>query len=97
MGPIMVQDGDVVSFDRLPPERERRVWQEWLRRHGVDPKDVAVPGRIERREAEYQLRYVAYALTPDGAKMLSRDRTDVERVTRVFQMEGRPLPFPSMT
>lgn len=84
---------DVREFDEPPPPAERLVWCEWLRRHGVDPSDVVIPGFIERRPDRYQLAYEACARNPDGSYFLSADRQTV-RVVHVFQMEAPPLPFP---
>lgn len=79
-------------FDRLPIEPRRRRWQEWLRRHGVDPNKVIVPGWIERREQEYRLAYESYELDEHGNPAWDND--DIVRVARFVQLEGPPLPFP---
>ena len=48
-----------VVFDRMPPTPDRLVWCEWLRRHGINPSQVAVR-YLERREDTYQIVYVTW-------------------------------------
>jgi hypothetical protein len=81
-------------FERLPPEPELSIWREWLRRHGVDPNDVAVSGGIERDEQNYWLIYTSFEWGPDGLPVIDPETRDVVTVDRVFQLEGPPLPFP---
>lgn len=81
-------------FEHMPLEPERSVWLEWLRRHGVDPNDVAVSGGIERDEQNYRLIYTSYEWGSDGFPVIDPITRDTITVERVFQLEGPPLPFP---
>jgi len=74
--------------------RDREIWQDWLRRHSVDPNDVAVPGWIRRNRQQYRVEYLAYALDEHGRVRLTPDHTDAVREPRFVQLEGPPLPFP---
>lgn len=85
---------DRVEFDRLPPEPELSIWRHWMRQHGVDPSDVAVPGWIERHPDTCRLVYGSYERDERGLPRWDRACDDAVRVTRVFQMEAPPLPFP---
>lgn len=86
------------EFDRLPPEPVRLAVCDWLRTHGINPNDVAVPGWIERRPATYQVAYQGYEWETDDdgspRPRLTDDRSDAIRRERVLQLEARPLPFP---
>ena len=87
-----------VEFDEAPPRAVREAWAEWLRKHGVDPSDVlASGGWIERRPDAYQLRYASLVKGPDGRYLYDQERRTAVRETRVFQMEGPPLPFPDLS
>jgi hypothetical protein len=86
---------DRIEFDTMPPDAERTAWCEWLRRHGIDPNVVLVPGWIERRPEAYQVAYLSAELDEETGHI----RWDTERrvpvfVTAVAQLEGPPLPFP---
>jgi hypothetical protein len=83
-----------VEFTQMPPEAERLEWCEWLRRHGINPSEVPVPGWIERRVQEYRVAYLAYALNERGQRYLNPEKTDAVREERYVQLEGPPLPFP---
>lgn len=79
------------EFPRCPRGAELAVWQDWLRRHGVDPDEVRVDF-IERRPEQRQLVY----------SRLRRERSDDGRGYEVHflgihveQLEGVPLPFPA--
>jgi hypothetical protein len=103
---------DRVEFSDLPPEPERLVWCEWLRRHGVDPRRVlATGGFIERREDTCQLAYAAIErvrvatppvvrFTHEGEPWDVVESIQVEdklaKVEVVFQLEAPPLPWPQM-
>jgi hypothetical protein len=61
---------------------------------GADPHDGAVPGWIERDEHAFQLVHAAYVKDHSGRIVFTDGAA--ERTTRVFQMEGPPLPFPTL-
>jgi hypothetical protein len=83
-----------VEFTQMPPESERQEWCEWLRRHGINPSEVPVPGWIERRVPEYQVRIHVYTRNEQGALIKNAERTGAVTETRIVQLEGPPLPFP---
>jgi hypothetical protein len=88
---------DAVEFDRLPPEPERRIWCEWLRAHGVDPCDVAVPGWIERREAARQLVWLSQeGAAAHGVDVCGNRVGWPTCILRVLQLESPPLPWPTL-
>jgi hypothetical protein len=84
-----------VEFGDLPPDPVRLVWCDWLRRHGIDPNEVAAPGWIERRPDTFQIVYEAYVLGDKGMPVWDPRTRGAIRTVRVFQMEGPPLPFPT--
>lgn len=83
-----------VEFDVLPPEPERLLWCDWLRAHGIDPKDVALPGWIERSDRNFQITFSTYARDERGRIQLNAERTEALRSTRTVQLGEPPLPFP---
>lgn len=83
-------------FRHRPPEQLRRLYCEWLRRHGVDPGEVALPGWIERRPQLGQLAYEAYQRGPDRTILADEAREKALREERVVQLEGAPLPWPKL-
>ncbi len=79
----------------MPPEAERRVWCEWLRRHSIDPDEVLVPGWIERRPGAYQVAYLSAEFDDEtGMMRWNRERREPVYRAAVAQLEGPPLPFP---
>lgn len=78
-----------------PPDTERLVWCDWLRRHSIDPNDVAAPGTILRWPAERRVSYLAYAVDADG-NLIVHDGYEVEYVEHVVQLESEPAPFPEV-
>lgn len=88
---------DRLTFDVHPITPVRLQMCAWLCSHGIDPSDVAVPGFIERREQSCQVVYDAHLRDDTGAIVLTPAGNDAERVVRVVQLEGRPLPFPPPT
>lgn len=85
-----------IEFPTCPPPDERAVWCEWLRRHGIDPNVVLVPGWIERRLDTYQVAYLSAELDEEsGCIRWDRERREPVYVTGIVQLEGPPLPFPS--
>lgn len=86
-----------LRFMRPPSRSVRETWAEWFRRHGVDPHDVALLGWIERRELDYQLTYESFERRPaDGSLVKDPATAAIVMVVRVFQLEGPPLPFPTL-
>lgn len=82
-----------VEFGSLPREPIRLALCEWLRRHGIDPNNVAVPGWIHRQIDERRVRFLGYQedyrtapLPRDG------DPTEIQWV----QLEAPPLPLPDV-
>lgn len=66
-------------------------WTEWLRRHGIDPRDVILScggrsGWIERQVDLYRVAWLSIVGDERG-----RVREPQERYV---QLEGKPLPFP---
>lgn len=84
---------DVLVFDKLPSEPVRLVMCEWLRRHGIDPNDVVVPGWIARDERTYAVRYLGFDRDAGEIRLTDDGKDLVRRVYRV-QLEGPPLPWP---
>lgn len=84
-------------FDETPPQAVREMWAEWLRKHGVDPCDVVIPGWIERQPDTYRLVYASHARDENGRLRWDWERREPVHETRVFQMEGPPMPFPDAT
>ena len=76
---------------------ELKLWNEWLENHLIDPVDVSLPGWIERRVTDRQIRYSSFLRGDDG-RMLSVNGTfgprDVVPIIRTVQLEMPPLPFP---
>jgi hypothetical protein len=63
-------------------------WQEWLRRHGIEPNEVLLSWRdqagwIERQENLYRVAWLGLPATPA-----------VPGTERYVQLEGKPMPFP---
>jgi len=83
---------EVRDIRKRPPQAERLVWCEWFRRHGVDPKDVPIPTRIERHCDTYRLVYETFSKDAHGKPYY--DLSDLVRVRTFVQLEGPPLPFP---
>lgn len=73
----------VFDTDDLP-EAVDRLWCEWLRRHGVRPDDVVLPGWITRDPAAGEIRHGAW-LGAEGAKT-------VREV--IHHLDGPVEPFP---
>lgn len=94
--PIEIQADDLAVFHGQPSPATRRVWAEWMRRHSIDPMDVAVIGCMSRCEATRRVSYLAYERDPDTGKVLVRDG-DVHRVVHTVQLEAVPAPFPEVT
>jgi hypothetical protein len=72
--------GTQVVFNWIPPESDRAQWVSWLRRHGINPDDVPVPGWIEVDGARRQVRYLAIVRDENGTALLA-DR------------DGLPVPY----
>lgn len=85
---------DRIEFDAFPPDRVRLSVCAWLRRHGVDPNMVAVPGWIERQPDLYRLGWESYVPDEDNMIRLNEARDDAVREARHVQLEGSPLPWP---
>lgn len=98
------------DFPRLPDEPERLGWSEWLGRHGIDPRDVAVaPGWIEADDDSRTITYLALPRDDKGQMQLDRRgcprhkptgadgrpcMCDVVKEPRYVQLEAHALPFP---
>lgn len=83
------------EWDRRMNGIERYIWQDWFRKHGVDPSDIPIPGWVERRPEDYQLVFEVYD-RKDGKFWRYRDGDNAARRTVVMQLEGPPLPFPAI-
>lgn len=93
----------------MPPEPERLIWCDWLKRHGIDPNQVLCD-YIERRVDRCQLAYATFQhvkvpvppvvrLTVDSEPWEIEEieiRTELRKVEVVFQLEAPPLPWPEM-
>jgi len=91
---IVALPGGVQSavLHRMP---HNTAWFEWLRRHGIDFADLAVPGGIFRDVPKRRVVYSAYARDADGRVLVNGDRAVT--TTRAVQLEAAPLPFPEVT
>lgn len=74
-------------------DTERLAWIEWLERLGIDPGDVAVPGRIVRDLEQRRVCWITYQRDENGQPKayeyeLLRDYVYV-------QLESVPPPFPT--
>lgn len=94
--PPSIEMTDWITYDKYPPEPARKAVCEWLRRHGVDPNNVPLPGWIGRNEDTYQVVYLSFGVRddPDG-DWLECKAEDIVEVPRVVQLGGKPLPFPA--
>lgn len=90
--PGMSVDPTRADIYDLPPEHVRQPWCEWLEFHTVDPRRVAVPGRIDRLVGARQVAYLAYKR--DELDRIILEQGSVAYVIEVVQLEARPLPFP---
>lgn len=71
---------------------ELDAWQTYLRRHGVDPADVAVPGLLKADDTARTLSWLTLDRDAEG-RILLVDRA-VVHVERTVQLEAPALPFP---
>lgn len=71
---------------------ELEAWQTYLRRHGVDPDDVAVPGLLKADDTARTLSWLAYDRDAEGR--IRRDDRGVVHVNRAVQLEAPALAFP---
>lgn len=85
---------DIRFFDTFPPDEVRLPMCEWLRHHGVDPNDVAVPGWIEIVPELRQIRYERYATNERGQPLVIAD--EIVREEHVVQLEAEPSEFPTL-
>lgn len=83
------------EIDTLPPDHVRLPVCEWLRRHGINPDDVAVPGWIERQTDLYRLAYEGYICDDQGNILINKARDAAQRRSTYVQLEGPPLPWPT--
>ncbi len=83
-----------IEIDTFPPDWVRLPVCTWLRRHGVNPDMVAVPGWIERRPESYRLAWESYVPDADNKIRLNETRDGAAREPRHVQLEGQPLPWP---
>jgi hypothetical protein len=81
-----------VEFDSMPPEPERLIWCDWLRWHGIDPNQVAVPGWIERHADARRIQYESFRTDEHGGRIFRGDT--VLRTVQVQQLEAVPSPLP---
>ena len=77
---------------------EMALWEEWLESHLIDPVDVSLPGWIERRVTDRQIRYQSYLRGDDGLLQSPPSGTFAQRavipIIRTVQLESPPKPFP---
>ena len=59
---------DPVTDLRSPAGSGRR-WCEWLKRHGIDPMDVVVPGWIDVDDEARAVRYLGFHRGPDARRL----------------------------
>jgi hypothetical protein len=92
----MTDQVERIDVDGRPPEPQLSAWQDWFRRHGIDPNYVPATNSIERRPDANQIVCDMYDMHEgcecgrcDGVFTTGRI---VEQ--QVFQLEGPPLPFP---
>ena len=71
----------------------RQAWQDWLRRHSINPADVPVPGVLFRDPTNRRVTYTTYERDANGY-VHAGDRPVV--ITRTVQLEAEPLPFPEV-
>lgn len=86
---------DRAGFPEPPPEHIRLVWCDWLRRHAIDPADVAVaPGWVEVDTSAYRISYLSYDHDEHGRRYFDPVAGDMARVVRTVQLDARPSPLP---
>ena len=71
----------------------RQAWQDWLRRHSINPADVPVPGALFRDPTNRRVTYTAYERDANG--YVHVDGRPVV-ITRTVQLEAEPQPFPEV-
>lgn len=86
---------DRVEFRRLPDEPTRVAVCEWLRRHGIDPHTVVVPGWIERQPDRCRVAWLSSVRDEAGNIVSNEARDEFLTVERYVQLEGPPLPWPA--
>lgn len=93
---VEVRFGNVIMTVREP-------WCGWLRRHGIDPNDVVVPGWIRRNREAFRVEYLAIARDADGQIVCAEHGERHHARTcrsitgeRFVQLEGPPLRFPAV-
>lgn len=91
------EDGTEAWFERLPSEPTRLIWCDWLRRHSIDPNDVAVSGEIVRDPARRTVSYEGFQRDDQGEIVIDHARLEARRVQVVVQLEAPPMPFPEVT
>ena len=89
--PISVQAALIHRMPYDPADRD--AWLEWMRRHGIDPNDVPVPGVLFRDPTNRRVTYTAYERDANG--YVHVDGRPVV-ITRTVQLEAGPEPFPEV-
>lgn len=74
------------------PLAQREAWCDWMRKHGLNPNDVALPGWVEADDASRTVRAVCYERDASGRIRIEGDEA-VRSVVEV-QLESRPMPLP---
>jgi hypothetical protein len=85
--------GRLQVFPSMPPQPDREAWCAWLRRHGIDPDRVAIPGWIACDDSSYRIYVDVYVLNERGARFVDSG-DDFVRAVLTVQLEGPALPFP---
>ncbi len=85
-----------IEFDTHPPEPVRLALCGWLRRHGIDPDHVVIPGWIERQCDRYRVAWLAAVRDETGRIVLNEARDAAMVTERFVQLEGPPMPWPTV-
>lgn len=88
---------DRLTFHRVPHDYILLSMCEWLRKHGIDPDYVLLPGWVERDEQARRVWYLTFAWDDEERCTALRDDETKEFLTRAeyVQLEAHPLPWPS--
>jgi hypothetical protein len=82
------------DFHAGMPHPLQLAWSDWLRQHGVDPRDVPLHGWVEADAERERITYLAYARGPRGEVLVAEDRRSARTEIRRAHLGHPPAPFP---